>query len=102
MIPMDPEEIVARNGRITNEYADERVREKIERYQEARQREGLAKVNEGLKEAGVSPYVRLHLISTVADLGKVSEATLAERLERAAAVLHGRNQIEQGQLTDVS
>lgn len=89
----DPEEFVAdvleRAGvesagdRVSEAYADERIAEKIERYPEPRQREGLEALDRTLRERDVQPGLRLHLISAVAHLGRIAEETREARHGRA-------------------
>lgn len=69
--------------RVSESYADERVREKIDMYHEERPREGLQNVNDDLKRAGVPDAWRLHYITAVAHLGRLSARTLESRRERA-------------------
>ena len=88
----DPEtfvaELLTRAGvevdgeRVSAAYADERVAEKIGRFTEPKQREGLDALNRTLRERDVPPGVRLHLISAVAHLSRLASETLEERKDR--------------------
>lgn len=90
----DPERFVAdvlasagvevETERVSAAFADERIAEKIERFREPKQREGLEALDRTLREKDVPPGVRLHLISAVAHLGRIAEGTLQERHERTA------------------
>jgi hypothetical protein len=79
-----PDQPVPHPERVSDAYADERVREKIGMYADSRPRHGLEAVNEDLKRAGVPPAWRLHYITAVAHLGRVGAETLGERIERSA------------------
>jgi hypothetical protein len=68
--------------RVSAAYADERIAEKIARFHEPKQREGLAALNHTLLDHDVPPGVRLHLISAVAHLGRIAGETLEERKSR--------------------
>lgn len=70
------------NERVSAAYADERVAEKIGRFAEPKQREGLEALNKTLREREVPPGVRLHLISAVAHLSRIAGDTLHERQQR--------------------
>lgn len=69
--------------RVSDEYADERIREKIARYAEERQRAGLWNVARDLKDQGVPAAYRLHFITAVANLGQRAAENLDLRIERA-------------------
>ena len=69
--------------RVTDEYADERIREKIARLPEERQQAGLWSVNRTLKEHEVPAALRLHLVQAVFQLGRIGTETLEARLGRA-------------------
>lgn len=75
----------AESERVNDAYADERIAEKIGRFHEPKQREGLEALNHTLRERDVPPGVRLHLISAVAHLSRIAEGTLRERQERTQA-----------------
>lgn len=77
------EELGPRPERVTEEYADERIREKIARYPDEKQQAGIWSVNRSLKERDVPPALRLHLVQAVVQLSRIAEDSLAERLERA-------------------
>lgn len=91
----DPAEFVAdvlaragaetENERVSTEFANERIAEKIARFSEPRQREGMESLDETLRSHDVPPGVRLHLISAVAHLSRIADETLRERKERADA-----------------
>lgn len=91
----DPESFVAdvltragvetETARVSTAFADERIEEKIQRFSEPRQREGMQALNKTLREHDVPPGVRLHLISAVAHLSRIADETLGERKERAGA-----------------
>lgn len=68
--------------RVSESYADERIREKIGMYASDRPREGLRHVSERMKEAGMPAAFRLHYITAVAHLGRLSEQSLDARLGR--------------------
>lgn len=82
-------DVLARAGaeaepeRVSAAYADERIAQKIERFAEPKQREGLEELNATLRDRDVPPGVRLHLISAVAHLSRIAEGTLGERHERS-------------------
>lgn len=69
--------------RVDEAYADERIREKISRFESDRQRAGLWSINETLKEHEVPPALRLHLVSAVTHLSRIGHETLDARRERA-------------------
>ena len=73
----------ARGPRVSEAFADQRIREKIALFDD-KPRHGLERVANDLKAAGVAPNVRLHLVSAVVDLGRVAQATLPMRLARHA------------------
>lgn len=68
--------------RVSAAFADERIAEKIGRFTEPRQREGMQALNETLRERDVPPGVRLHLISAVSHLSRIAGETLGERQAR--------------------
>lgn len=70
--------------RVDEAYADARIREKIAHFAE-RPRAGLWSVNEVLKEHEVPPAMRLHLVTAVAHLGRISGDTLEARRARSGA-----------------
>ena len=76
--------------RVSEAFAAERIAEKIASLLEARQRAGITDLDDGLVEAGIAPSLRLHLVSAVVALGRVSEETRPARLERA----DGRRAVE--------
>lgn len=71
--------------RISAEFADRRIAEKIARFDEPKQREGLASLDRTLRERDVPPGVRLHLISAVVHLSRIAEETRGGRHERVGA-----------------
>lgn len=77
-----PGEPVPHPERVSEAYADERIREKIAMYAEARPQEGLQNVSDDLKRAGVPAAWRLHYITAVAHLGRLSAESLDERVGR--------------------
>jgi hypothetical protein len=74
----------ARSSRVSDTFADERIAAKLTLF-DPKPRAGLARVNADLKQAGVPPSVRLHMVSAVADLGRVAHGTLPARLARHAS-----------------
>lgn len=74
--PMKPHE------RVTDAYAETRIREKIATLP-TKPRNGLARISADLQAAGVAPSARLHLVSAIADLGRLADATRPQRLARA-------------------
>lgn len=88
----DPERFVAdvlksagvdlEGDRVSEEFADERIARKIERFDEAKQREGLRALDATLRERAVPPGVRLHLITAVAHLSRIAGETLGARQDR--------------------
>ena len=91
----DPEQFVAdvlasagapvERERVSAAFADRRIQEKIARFDQPKQREGLEALNETLRERDVPPGVRLHLISAVAHLSRIASETLSERQGRAGS-----------------
>lgn len=75
-------------GGVDPEYARKRIQEKIEAFDDERQREGLETVVEHLRENGVDPGVQLHYVSAVHHLSRLGEDTRLARLRR------GRSQAE--------
>ena len=71
--------------RVTNEYAEERINEKLAHFEPGRPRAGLWSTNEVLKEHGVPPAFRLHLITAVAHLGRIGKDSLDARVARSGA-----------------
>jgi hypothetical protein len=69
--------------RVSEAYADERIREKIARFPEEKQQAGLWSINQTLKAHEVPPALRLHLVTAVVNLSRVAEASLEGRRERA-------------------
>lgn len=55
-------------GAMTDDGADERVRVEIGKMEGERQQAGLWSINKVLKEHGVPPSVRLHLVSATVNL----------------------------------
>lgn len=88
----DPERFVAdvltsagvdtETERISAEFANERIAQKIEWFSETKQREGLQALDQTLRDRDVPPGVRLHLISAVAHLSRIAGETLDERQAR--------------------
>lgn len=68
--------------RVSNAYAETRIREKIAHLPD-KPRHGLARISADLHAAGVAPAARLHLVSAIADLGRLADATRPARLARA-------------------
>lgn len=91
----DPERFVAdvlakvgaepESERVNDAFANARIAEKVQRFTEPKQREGLEALDRTLRERQVPPGVRLHLISAVAHLSRIADETLRERKERAGA-----------------
>ena len=91
----DPEKFVAdvltsvgvetETERVSAAFADERIAEKIARFREPKQREGLEALSRTLRERDVPPGVRLHLVSAVAHLSRIADESLGERQKRAGA-----------------
>ena len=71
--------------RVTDTYAEERIKEKIAHFEPGRPRAGLWSTNEVLKEHGVPPAFRLHLITAVAHLGRIGKDSLEARRGRSGA-----------------
>ena len=71
--------------RVTEAYAEERIKEKIVHFEPGRPRAGLWSTNEVLKEHGVPPAFRLHLITAVAHLGRIGKDSLEARRGRSGA-----------------
>lgn len=69
--------------RVSEAYADERIEEKIATFPEEKQRAGLWSVNRLLQERQVPPSVRLHLMTAVTHLSRISGETLADRHARS-------------------
>lgn len=72
-----------RPERVSEAYADERIREKLARLEGDRPKAGLWSVNARLKEHDVPAEVRLHLVTAVAHLGRLADDSRGARLERA-------------------
>ena len=91
----DPERFVAdvltnagaevESERVSAAFADQRIAEKIARFSEPKQREGLEALSRTLRERDVPPGVRLHLVSAVAHLSRIAGETLSERQGRVGA-----------------
>lgn len=77
------DELGPKPDRVTEAYADERIRDKIARFDDERQQAGLWSINVTLKEHDVPPALRLHLVQAVAQLGRLAGESLEGRLERA-------------------
>lgn len=69
--------------RVSETYAESRIREKIEMYDLEKPKTGLANVDELFREAGVPAALRLHYITAVAHLGRKSAETLEMRRRNA-------------------
>lgn len=69
--------------RVSEEYADERIREKIARYHGEKQQAGLWSISETLKQHEVPPALRLHLVTAVVNLGRIADETRGARADRA-------------------
>lgn len=69
--------------RVSDDYAEERIAEKIGMYDRDKPRRGLENVSRDLREAGVPPAWRLHYITAVAHLGRLGQETLDERRREA-------------------
>lgn len=78
-------ELGPRPERMSESYAEERIREKIMHFDEARPQAGLWSINEALKGYEVPAALRLHLITAVAHLGRISKTTLDARRARSGA-----------------
>ena len=65
-----PLDLTPHPERVSDAYAEERIRQKIEMYDEERPKVGLRNVDDHLKARGVSPAVRLHYITALAHLGR--------------------------------
>lgn len=76
-------ELVPHPWRVSDDYADERIREKIGMYGSEKPRIGLENVSRDLREAGVPAAWRLHYITAVAHLGRVGAQTLPARVREA-------------------
>lgn len=74
--------------RVTDDYAEERIKEKIAHFEPGRPQAGLWSTNEVLKEHGVPPAFRLHLITAVAHLGRIGKDTLEARRDGSGAAEH--------------
>ncbi len=70
-------------NRVSPDYADERIREKIGQFGQHRSQAGLRRLATDLKASGVPDHARLHLMIAVADLGLAGERTLKARIRRA-------------------
>ena len=71
--------------RCSEAYADERIRDKITRCDQDRQQAGLWSINQALKQAGVAPGLRLHLVTAVTHLGRIAHESVPARLARSHA-----------------
>lgn len=71
---LDELDLVPHPERVSDEYADERIEEKVRMYEDERPREGLRNLNRALKDADVPAAYRLHYISTLAYLGRLGAA----------------------------
>jgi hypothetical protein len=80
------EDLGPKPERVSEEFADTRIREKISRFDTDRQRAGLWSINETLKSHDVPPALRLHLVSAVVHLSRVAGESLEDRRERSGAV----------------
>lgn len=76
-------ELGPKPDRVSEQYADERIREKIDRFDTERQRAGLWSINRVLKERDVPPSLRLHLVTAVTHLSRISQDSLEERRGRS-------------------
>lgn len=74
--------------RVSEEYADQRIREKIARFPGEKQQAGLWSISETLKEHDVPPALRLHLVTAVVNLGRIADETRDARADRATGA-HG-------------
>lgn len=72
------------SGPITASFADERIAEKIARFSEPKQREGLQALDKSLRDRDVPPGVRLHLVSAVVHLSLIAGESLEDRRGRVA------------------
>lgn len=66
--------------RVSEDYAETRIQEKIAKYEKERPQIGWRNVDDHLKEAGVPAAYRLHLITATANLGFIGERNLDKRL----------------------
>lgn len=70
--------------RVDEDTANDRIREQLADLPNDKMRTGLENVNEHMKEHDIHPAVRLHYISTVAELGRVQRGE-----NRSGEPLHG-------------
>lgn len=75
-------ELGPKPDRVSEAYADERIQEKIARFEDPRARAGLWSIDRALKERDVPPNLRLHLIAAVANLGEIGRESLPARVGR--------------------
>ncbi|MHB8605417.1 MAG: hypothetical protein ACYDCK_09195 [Thermoplasmatota archaeon] len=71
--------------RINEAYAQERIAEKLRQMHDPRGRAGMRDFDAALVEAGVAPATRLHLVTSVVHLSRLSSESLPARIERANA-----------------
>lgn len=69
--------------RMSEAFAEGRIREKIERFPRERQRAGLWAVDRALRERQVPGALRLHLVTAVAHLSRHADEERPSRLEEA-------------------
>lgn len=65
--------------RVSESYAEERILEKIARLPAGREQDGLRALSEGLRARDVPPAMRLHLVTAVANLGRIARESLSWR-----------------------
>lgn len=76
-------------GGVDPEYARTRIEEKIQSFEDERQREGLETVVEHLRDNGVDPGIQLHYVSAVHHLSRLGEDTRIARLRRGRSHAEG-------------
>lgn len=79
------EELGPKPERVSEQYADERIREKIARFSGEKQQAGLWSISETLKEHEVPPALRLHLVTAVVNLGRIADESRDARADRATS-----------------
>ena len=76
-------ELGPKPDRMSEEFAERRIREKIETFEDERPRAGLWSVNEALKRRDVPGALRLHLVTAITHLSRVGDEDRDERKARA-------------------
>ena len=77
--------VEAESESVSESFADERIAEKIARFKEPKQREGMEALNTTLRERHGPHGVRLHLVSAVAHLRRIAGETVEERRQEQHA-----------------